>query len=154
MSEFAGPPKLVYLCVGVHWRTSVISTSIYSMGVQHVFFLLLMQFVWWEVSGQITVVFMSFTKHFPALLSSSHLDFDLRRFVKVQLVKPYSRTNTVIAWTKTHFILSERSNVHLVFKLWITVCDFPLPDMISHSVDEILIPKYLNSPTNFYDLAT
>ena len=49
----------------------------------------------------------------------SSLQAFCRGILLVQVVQPYSSTDT--AWNISHFILSERSDVHIVVKLSVVV---------------------------------
>ena len=57
----------------------------------------------------------------------------------------------VTAWKNSHFILSERSDFHLVVNQSTAVHTLPM-HMLSLSVDKILLPRYANSSTNFRGL--
>ena len=71
----------------------------------------------------------------------------LMRFVNVHVVHPYSSMNTATAWKESRFILSNRSDFHIIDILSIAVHVFT--SLTPLSVDEILLPRYLNSSTNF-----
>ena len=43
------------------------------------------------------------------------------RLVSVHVVHPYSRTGTIAAWKKLHFLLSDRSDFHIINNLSIAV---------------------------------
>ena len=68
-------------------------------------------------------------------------------FVQVQVVPPYSSTDLTTVWKNSHFILSGRSDFHTVDNLPIVVRAFPMQKMTSLSVDEILLPRYMNWST-------
>ena len=73
-------------------------------------------------------------------------------YLKIHLyheVQPYNITNIAIAWKESHFILSKRSYIHMVFNLNIAVHVFPMGMLTSVSVDEILLPRYVKWSTNF-----
>ena len=55
---------------------------------------------------------------------------------------PYSSTDTDSK--KSHFILIERSYLNMIDNLPIAVHAFPMRMLTSLSVDEILLPKYVN----------
>ena len=71
------------------------------------------------------------------------------RFVKVHVVHPYSSTDSAKAWKKSHFILSDRLDFHMIDKLLIAVLAFAKGMLTSLSVDEILLPRYMNLTTIF-----
>ena len=56
----------------------------------------------------------------------------------------YNSSNTATAWKKTLFILSERSDFHMVDNLSIEVYAVPMGMLTSLSVDEILLQRYVN----------
>ena len=74
------------------------------------------------------------------------------RFVNVHMVHPYSSTVIATAWKKSHFILSDRSDFHMINNLLIAVHTFTRQMLTSHSVDEILLPRCVNLSTNFIGL--
>ena len=84
-----------------------------------------------------------------ASLCSSHLDFSLSTSLgSRRAVQPYSSTDTATDWMNSRFILSVRSDIYMVdnnlsmadhaFFLMRTILTTSL------SVDEILLPSYLN----------
>ena len=60
------------------------------------------------------------------------------RFVSVQVVHPYSSIDTTAAWKKLRFILSVRSDFHMIDSLSIA---FVRRVSMSFSVDERLLPR-------------
>ena len=52
-----------------------------------------------------------------------------------------------IAWKNSHFILSGRSEFCMVINLSVVVSALPMHMLILLSVDEILLPRYMNSFT-------
>ena len=54
----------------------------------------------------------------------------------------YSSTDMVTAWKNSHFILSERSDFHMVDYLSIAVHVLPMCMLTSLSVDEILLLRF------------
>ena len=73
-------------------------------------------------------------------------------FIRVHVVHPYSKIDTAIAEKKSCFILSERSDFYMVNNLSMAVYAFTWHMLTSFSVDEILLPKYVNWSTNFRGL--
>ena len=73
--------------------------------------------------------------------------FFFKHFIEVQVIQPY---NIDMATTskKSHSILSERY-FHMVINLLIAVNAFSMLILTLFSVDEILLPRYLNCFTNF-----
>ena len=55
-------------------------------------------------------------------------------------------------WKNSHLISSERSNLHVINNLSITVYAFPLHILTLLSLDEILLPRYVKWCTNFKGL--
>ena len=68
------------------------------------------------------------------------------------MVHLYININTVTAWKKSHFILLERLNICMVNNLLVAFYAFAKGMLTSLSVDEILLPKYVNLSTNFRGL--
>ena len=67
-------------------------------------------------------------------------------------MQPYSSTDTATTSKNSHFVLSERSNFHMVDNL--SVLAFPMHMLTSLSVDEILLLRYMNWFTNLRGLAS
>ena len=65
------------------------------------------------------------------------------------MVHPYNSTDTVKAWKNCNFILLERSDFHMVINLLIAIHTLLLCMLTLHSVDEILLPKFMNWSNNF-----
>ena len=61
--------------------------------------------------------------------------------VSVQVVHPYSSIDTTAAWKKLRFILSVRSDFHMIESLSIAVHAFVSRVSMSFSVDETLLPR-------------
>ena len=72
------------------------------------------------------------------LLPSS---FFSSRLVSVQVVHPYSTIDTTYAWKKLRFILSVRSDFHMIESLSIAVHAFVSRVSMSFLVDETLFPR-------------
>ena len=72
-------------------------------------------------------------------------------FVRVQMVRSYSSTDTAITWEKSVFILSERSDFYMIDNLSIAVHAFARCMVTSLLVDEMLPAMYENwsKSTNF-----
>ena len=66
------------------------------------------------------------------------------RIVKVRVVHRSSCTETATAWKKSRFILSEESSFKIINSLSIVVHIFPMCTLTQISVDEILLPSYVN----------
>ena len=63
------------------------------------------------------------------------------RLVSVQVVHPYSSIDTTAAWKKLRFILSVRSDFHMIDSLSLAVHAFLRRVSISFSVDATLLPR-------------
>ena len=73
--------------------------------------------------------------------------FISKRFV----VHTYSSIITTATWKKLCFNLSDGSDAHIINSLSITAQAFARFILISLSVDERLLPRYMNSSTNFWE---
>ena len=73
-------------------------------------------------------------------------------FVSIHVVHPHSNIDTAIALKKSYFILSDRSDFHMINNLSIVVHTFARHMLTSLSVDEILLPRYVNLSSNFRGL--
>ena len=71
-------------------------------------------------------------------------------FVGVHVVHPYSRIGTIIAWKKFNFILSDRSDFHMIDSLSTAVRAFARRLLMFLS-DKMLQPRYVKLSTNFRD---
>ena len=63
------------------------------------------------------------------------------RFVRVHVVHPYSSIDATAAWKKLRFILSVRSDFHIIDSLLIAVHAFVNLMSMSFSVDATLLPR-------------
>ena len=70
----------------------------------------------------------------------------------VQVVQPYSSTDMTTAWKKCLFSLSVRSDFHMTDSLFEASHAFPIRVFTSLSVDEILLPRYMNCSTGLRGL--
>ena len=104
--------------IGVHMKISLRCSSSFPYA-QYVLFISLGWFMRWGVSGHTinsricSKIAFSILVEFP----SNFLSMDL---VKLQ-VQPYSSTDTATVWKNSSFILSERSDFHVVIDLSIVV---------------------------------
>ena len=71
------------------------------------------------------------------------------RLVSLHMVHPYNRIDTNTDWKKVRFILSDRSDFHMINNLSIVVHAFASRVYMSFSVDETLLPRHVNLSTNF-----
>ena len=73
-------------------------------------------------------------------------------FISVHLMHSYSNIDTATAWKKSHFILLNRSDCHIINKLPIAFYTFTRHILTSLSVDKMLLSWYVNWLTNFRGL--
>ena len=134
----AGRPAFARPCVGIHKSTSLMSSS------------LLLQMSCMSGSpnlnsfrdrGQVAVQLVSCWVLPPGLVEdcTQHscviASFFSSRFVSVHVVHPYSSIDVTAAWKKLRFILSVRSDFHIVDSLLIAVHAFVNLVSMSFSVD-------------------
>ena len=74
------------------------------------------------------------------------------RFISVHVVHPYSSIDTTAAWKKS-MILSDRLDFHMIDILSVAVHTFTRHVLMSFSVDEMQLPRYMNLSSNFRELA-
>ena len=72
--------------------------------------------------------------------------------VSVHEVHPYSSIDTAQLERNPVFILLDRLDNHIIDNLSIAVHTFAKRTLVSLSVDEILLLRYVNFSTNFRDL--
>ena len=75
------------------------------------------------------------------------VDMDVS-WLYVHVVHPYSSIDVTAAWKKLLFILSVRSDFHIVDSLLIAVHAFVNLVSMSFSVDSTLLPRYVNLSTS------
>ena len=68
------------------------------------------------------------------------------------MVQLYNSADITTDRKRSRFILSERSDFHMLDNLSVTVHSFPMRMLILLSVDEILLLRYVNWLTNFRGL--
>ena len=73
--------------------------------------------------------------------SQQSSSFFSSRFVRVHVVHLYSSINVTAAWKKLRFILSVRSDFHIIDSLLIAVYAFVNLVSMSFSVDATLLPR-------------
>ena len=71
------------------------------------------------------------------------------RYVSVHVMHPYSSIDTATDWKKSCFISSDRSNFYMIDNQSIAVRTFSSRILISLSVNETLLPRYVDLSTNF-----
>ena len=122
----AGRPAFARPCVGVHKSTSLMSS--YLLLQQCPAYLLRLVFViggrWpysWCLAGCCHQDLFKIARSILVKLPSS---FFSSRFVRVHVVHPYSSIDATAAWKKLRFILSVRSDFHIINSLLIAVHGF------------------------------
>ena len=68
---------------------------------------------------------------------------------RVHVVHPYIRMDTTDAWKKLRFILSDWCDFHMINNLSIAVHAIAKCLLMSFSVDEMLLPMYVDLSINF-----
>ena len=87
---------------------------------------------------------------FSILISQSNFQFPcLDNFfsiclINVHVVHPYSSLHTRAAWKKLRFILADKSDFHMTDNQSIAVHAIASRVFMSFSVDETLLPRYVN----------
>ena len=71
------------------------------------------------------------------------------RLVSVHMVHPYGSIDTTAAWKKSRFILSDRSDFHIIDSLSMAVHAFVWHILTLVSLHETMLPRYVNFSTNF-----
>ena len=74
------------------------------------------------------------------------------RLVSVHIVHLYSSIDTTTSWKKLRFILSVRSDFHMIDSLSIAIHAFVSRVSMSFSVDETLLIRKVNLSTSFREL--
>ena len=80
--------------------------------------------------------------HFPSSFFSI-------RLISVHVRHPYNRIDTTTAWKKPRFILSDKSDFHMIDYLSILVHAFVSCVLMTFSVDETLFQRCVDLSTNF-----
>ena len=70
-------------------------------------------------------------------------------FVSIHMVNPYNRIDSTAVRRKILFILSDKSDFHMIDDLSIVVHTFASHILRLFSVDETLLPGYVNLSTSF-----
>ena len=122
----AGRPAIARLYVGVHRNTSLMSSSLFLQHcpaylVRLAWIVFVMRGTWpysWCLVGCCRQDLFNIVRNIlvwlPSSFFSSHLD-------SVQVVHPYSSIDTTAAWKKLRFILSVRSDFHVIDSLSIYI---------------------------------
>ena len=146
MQVRAGRPAFAWTYVGVHRSTSLMSSSLLlhqcpACLVRLTFIVFVMGGKWpysWCLVGCCHQDLFNIALNILVKLPSS---FFSSRLVSVYVVNPYSSIDTTAAWKKLRFILSVRSDFHMIESLSIAVHAFVSRVSMSFSVDETLLPR-------------
>ena len=137
----AGRPAFAQPYMGVHRSTSLMSLFLllqqcpaYLVRLTWIVFVMGGRWPYsWCLAGCCVQDLFNIARNILVQLPSS---FFSSRFVSVQVVHPYSSIDTTAAWKKLRFILSVRSDFHMIDCLSIAVHAFVSRMSMSFSVDE------------------
>ena len=122
-----------------------------SPGVLSVSFILIWWFARWEVSGRTVAVLWGTTSKICSKEQAASLcisNFFSKQFIRVQGVQLYNSTDMATTW-KNSCLFYQQSDFHMAVNLSIVVDALPMQMVTLFSVDEILLPRYMNWSTNF-----
>ena len=142
----ADRPAFERPCVGVHKSTSLMSSSLLLqqwpaclVRLNWIAFLIGGRWPYsWCLVGCCRQDLFKIARSILVQLPSS---FFSSRFVSIHIVQPYSSIDVTAAWKKLRFILSVRSDFHIIDSLLIAVHSFVNLVSISFSVDSTLLPR-------------
>ena len=157
MYVLAGRPAFARLYVGVHRSTSLMSSSLLLQQfpaclVRLTCIVFVIEGRWpysWCLVGCYRQGLFNIARNILVQLPSS---FFSSSFVSVQVVHPYSSIETTAVWKKLRFILSVRSDFHMIDSSSIAVHSFVSHVSMSFSVDDTLFPRLVNLSTNFREV--
>ena len=142
----AGRPDFARPCVGVHKSTSLMSSSLLLQQCPAC----LARLTWivfviggrwpysWCLVGCCRQDLFKIARSILVWLPSS---FFSSRFVRVHVVHPYSSIDATAAWKKLRFILSVRSDFHIIGSLLIAAHAFVNLVSMFYLVDSTLLPR-------------
>ena len=125
----AGRSAFAWPCVGVHKSTSLMSSSLLLQQCP----VCLVRLTW--------IVFVRGGRWPYSWCLVDLFKIARSRFVRVHVVHPYSSIDATAAWKKLRFILSVRSDFHIIDSLLIAVHAFVNLVSMSFSVDATLLPR-------------
>ena len=142
----AGRPTFVRPYVGVHRSTSLMSSPLLPQQCPEclvclTWIVFVIEGRWpynWYLVGCCRQDLFKIVRSILVQLPSS---FFSSRFVRVQVVHPYSSIDATPAWKKLRFILSIRSDLHIIDSLSIAVHAFVTLVSMSFSVDATRLPR-------------
>ena len=144
MYVFAGRPTLTCPCDGFHRRTSLMSSSLLLQQCLAclVHLTLMVCVIWgrWPYScvlvGCCFQVLFNIARIIFVQVPSSIF---FKRFVRIQVVQPYSNIDTTANWKNFRFNLSARSDFHITDNLFKAAHAFPMCALTS-----LLLMRYYN----------
>ena len=149
-----------FLWVGQHWYVSVKE----SKGQRHLWVRpcfsgsVLVSFIWTvlEMGSRWPYSYCFVGSYFQALFKIARSilvqflsSFFSIRLISVHLVYPHGRIDMTAALKKLRFILSDRFGFHMIDNLSMAVYAFSSRILMSFSVDEMLLRRYVNLSTSF-----
>ena len=142
----AGRPAFDWPYVGVHRSTSLMSSSLLLQQcpaclVRLTWIVFVMGGRWPYSSCLVGCCRQDLFNIVHSILVYLPSSFFSSRLVSVQVVHPYSSIDTTAAWKNVRFILSVRSDFHMIDSLLIVVHAFVNLVSMSCSVDETLLPR-------------
>ena len=142
----AGRPDFARPYVGIHRSTSLMSSSLLlhqcPACLVRLTWIVFVMGGWWPYSRCFVVCCPQDLFNIArSILVWLPFSFFSRRFVSVQIVHLYSSIDTTAAWKILRFILSVRSDFHMIDSLSIAVHAFLSRVLMSFSVDETLLPR-------------
>ena len=108
---------------------------------------------WPNSCGFVMCCFQGLFEIARSILVYFSLSFFSMHFISADVVHPHSSMNTGTAWKKSCFILTDRLNFHMINNLSVVVHTFRRDILSSISVDEILLPSYVNWSIKFRRLS-
>ena len=141
-----GRPAFARPYEGDHRSTSLMSLSLLlQQCATYLVHLILMVFVmdgWWPYSCCfVGFCLLDVFNIAHSILVSLPSSFFSIRLISIHMVHPYSSMNTIAAWKKLRFILSVRSDFHMIESLSLAVHVFASRVLMSVSVDDTLLPR-------------
>ena len=162
MEVRAGRPAFAHPCEEVHRSTSLMRSSLL-LGLLRLILIVFVMGGNWQYScclvgcclvgcclvGCCLHYLFNIARNILVQLPSSFFSI---RLVSAQVVHPYSSINTIATWKKLRFILSIRSDFHMTDNLSVAIHAFASRVLMSVSVDETLLPRWVNLSTSFREL--
>ena len=149
MYFLAGRPAFARPYVGVHRSTSLMSSSLLLQQCPACLIRLTWIVLWWEAGGRIVGALCGVAARACSILLATFLcNWHLASSPAVLLASKWC-IYTTAAWKKLRYILSVRFDFHMINSLSIAVYAFVSCVSMSFSVDETLLPRWVNLSTSF-----